>query len=42
MSKFHSLKVVDVVKETADAVSVVFEVPENLKNDYKNGSGEYF
>lgn len=41
MSKFHSLKVVDVVRETADAVSVAFEVPANLKQDYKYKQGQY-
>lgn len=41
MSKFHSLKVVDIVRETADAVSVAFEVPENLKQDYKYKQGQY-
>jgi ring-1,2-phenylacetyl-CoA epoxidase subunit PaaE len=41
MSKFHSLKVVDVVRETADAVSVAFEVPANLKQDYKYKHGQY-
>ncbi len=41
MSKFHSLKVVDVVKETVDAVSVAFEVPANLKQDYKYIQGQY-
>ncbi|MGZ4158814.1 MAG: FAD-binding oxidoreductase, partial [Bacteroidia bacterium] len=41
MSKFHSLKVIDVVRETADAVSVAFEVPANLKQDYKYKQGQY-
>jgi ring-1,2-phenylacetyl-CoA epoxidase subunit PaaE len=41
MSRFHSLKVVDVVRETADAVSVAFEVPANLKQDYKYKQGQY-
>ena len=41
MSKFHSLKVVDVVRETADAVSVAFEVPANLKQEYKYKQGQY-
>ncbi|HEY0030100.1 MAG TPA: FAD-binding oxidoreductase [Bacteroidia bacterium] len=41
MSKFHSLKVVDIVKETADAVSVAFEVPASLKQDYKYKQGQY-
>lgn len=41
MSKFHSLKVSDVVRETADAVSVAFEVPANLKQEYKYKQGQY-
>lgn len=41
MSRFNSLKVLDVVRETADAVSVAFEVPANLKQDYKYKQGQY-
>lgn len=41
MSRFHTLKVIDVVRETADAVSVAFEVPNNLKEDYKYKQGQY-
>ncbi len=41
MAKFHSLKVVDVVRETADAVSVAFEVPDNLKQEYHYKQGQY-
>ena len=41
MSKFHSLKVSDVVRETADAVSVAFEVPAELKQEYKYKQGQY-
>ena len=41
MSRFHLLKIIDVTRETADAVSVAFEVPENLKNDYKYIQGQY-
>lgn len=41
MSKFHSLKVVDVTRETADAVSIAFQVPEELKEDYKFKQGQY-
>ncbi|MBL7882646.1 MAG: 2Fe-2S iron-sulfur cluster binding domain-containing protein [Bacteroidia bacterium] len=41
MAKFNSLKVVDIVRETADAVSVAFEVPANLKQDYKYIQGQY-
>jgi ring-1,2-phenylacetyl-CoA epoxidase subunit PaaE len=41
MSRFHSLKVIDVTRETADAVSVAFEIPQNLKQDFKYKQGQY-
>jgi ring-1,2-phenylacetyl-CoA epoxidase subunit PaaE len=41
MSRFHSLKVIDVVKETADAVSVAFEVPAELKESFNYIQGQY-
>lgn len=41
MSKFHSLKVTDVVRETADAVSVAFEVPASLKQEFIYKQGQY-
>jgi ring-1,2-phenylacetyl-CoA epoxidase subunit PaaE len=41
MAKFHSLKVVDVIRETADAVSVAFEVPADLKQEFKYKQGQY-
>jgi ring-1,2-phenylacetyl-CoA epoxidase subunit PaaE len=41
MSKFHTLKVVDIVRETADAVSVALQVPDELKEDYKYKQGQY-
>lgn len=39
--KFHTLKVKDVRRETEDAVSVSFDVPNDLLNDYKFISGQY-
>jgi ring-1,2-phenylacetyl-CoA epoxidase subunit PaaE len=41
MSKFNSLQVVDVVRETADAVSVAFKVPESLQKEYTFKQGQY-
>jgi ring-1,2-phenylacetyl-CoA epoxidase subunit PaaE len=41
MSKFHSLQVVDVVRETPDAVSVAFKVPEPLQKEYAFKQGQY-
>jgi ring-1,2-phenylacetyl-CoA epoxidase subunit PaaE len=39
--KFHSLKISDVRKETEDTVSIAFEIPSDLKNDYAFKSGQY-
>lgn len=39
--QFHPLKVIDIRKETADTVSVAFEVPENLEVDYVFLAGQY-
>jgi ring-1,2-phenylacetyl-CoA epoxidase subunit PaaE len=42
MSKsFHALKVSNVRPETADAVSVTFEVPESLKEQFQYTQGQY-
>lgn len=41
MSKFHTLKIVDIARETADAVSMAFEVPANLKQEYTYKQGQY-
>ena len=41
MSRFNSLKVIDVTRETADAVSVAFEVPASLKEEYSYKQGQY-
>ena len=41
MSKFNSLQVVDVVRETPDAVSVAFTVPDHLRKDYTFKQGQY-
>jgi ring-1,2-phenylacetyl-CoA epoxidase subunit PaaE len=41
MSKFYSLKVTEIVRETADAVSVAFEVPPHLTEQYKYKQGQY-
>jgi ring-1,2-phenylacetyl-CoA epoxidase subunit PaaE len=41
MAKFNKLKVADIRKETADCVSVNFEVPSSLKEDYKFIQGQY-
>lgn len=41
MSKFNHLKVQTVVSETHDAVSVSFEVPDNLLDNYHYKPGQY-
>ncbi|MCW5908610.1 MAG: 2Fe-2S iron-sulfur cluster binding domain-containing protein [Chitinophagales bacterium] len=41
MSKFHKLKVKEVNRETADAVSVSFEVPHELKTAFTYIPGQY-
>lgn len=42
MSKnFHSLKVKNILKETADTVTVSFDVPDNLEKDFKYKQGQY-
>lgn len=41
MSKFNSLQVADVVRETPDAVSVAFKVPDHLRKEYTFKQGQY-
>ncbi len=41
MSTFHSLKIKDIKRETPGAVSIAFEVPDNLKDDFKFIAGQY-
>ena len=41
MTVFHSLKIKDVVRETKDAVSISFEVPETLKDAYRFTQGQH-
>ena len=39
--KFHSLKVADIRQETDDTVSIAFQVPNELKEDYHYSPGQY-
>lgn len=39
--RFHALKVREVKRETADAVSISFEVPESLRESYRFSAGQY-
>lgn len=40
-SRYHNLKVVEVIKETVDAHSIVFEVPSSLTEQYSYQSGQF-
>ena len=41
LPRFHSLRVADLRRETPDAVSIAFEVPEALKPLYGFRPGQY-
>ena len=39
--RFYRLRVADLQRETPDAVSVAFEVPAHLREDYRFAAGQY-
>jgi ring-1,2-phenylacetyl-CoA epoxidase subunit PaaE len=39
--RFHTLEIKDIRKETTDSVSIAFEIPNELKNDYAYFPGQY-
>jgi ring-1,2-phenylacetyl-CoA epoxidase subunit PaaE len=41
MSSFHKLSVKDIKRETEKAVSISFEIPENLKDTFSFKAGQY-
>jgi ring-1,2-phenylacetyl-CoA epoxidase subunit PaaE len=41
MAQFHSLKVKQVKRETAEAVSITFDIPSNLQSAYHYIQGQY-
>jgi ring-1,2-phenylacetyl-CoA epoxidase subunit PaaE len=41
MSTFHTLTIKDVRRETPQAVSIAFDIPEKLKDDYRFNAGQY-
>ena len=41
MSEFYSVKVADIKKETADTVSIVLDIPNELKSSFDYKSGQY-
>jgi 3-ketosteroid 9alpha-monooxygenase subunit B len=40
-SRYHRLTVVDVIKETADAHSILFDVPQSLSQQFKYQPGQF-
>ena len=41
MSKFHSIKVIDVYKETKDCSVVSFEIPDAIRDEFKYSQGQH-
>jgi len=41
MSRFHSLKIKDIRQETAECVSIAFEVPESLREEFSFLPGQH-
>ncbi|MBU3010989.1 ferredoxin--NADP reductase [Polaribacter vadi] len=41
MATFHKVNIQEVKQETANAVSVVFEIPQHLKSDFNFEAGQY-
>ncbi len=41
MAKFHPLKIEDIRRETADCVSISFDIPDNLKEEFTYKQGQY-
>ena len=41
MSKFHNLTIKEIKKETLNAVSILFDIPTELKNEFKFKAGHY-
>ncbi|APG60821.1 ferredoxin--NADP reductase [Christiangramia salexigens] len=41
MSKFYPLKIKEIIRETAQAVSLSFDIPEELKDEFSFSAGQY-
>ena len=41
MSKFYPLKIKEIIRETSQAVSISFEIPENLEEEFTFSAGQY-
>lgn len=40
-NSFHKIKISEIIEETSKAKSFVFDIPENLKNEFKFKAGQY-
>ncbi|TNE78624.1 MAG: ferredoxin--NADP reductase [Bacteroidetes bacterium] len=40
-SLFHPIRIKEIIRETADASTVVFEIPEHLKSQFQYQAGQY-
>ena len=41
MAQFHSIKIQDIYKETKDCSVVTFDIPDDLKTNFKYNQGQY-
>ncbi|MBJ7880743.1 ferredoxin--NADP reductase [Gelidibacter salicanalis] len=41
MNTFHPFKIKEIIRETSKAVSLSFEIPENLQNEFQFYAGQY-
>lgn len=41
MSQFYSVTIKNIIKETTDAVSILFDIPQNIQKDFKFIAGQY-
>ena len=41
MSQFHTLNIKDITRQTNQCVSITFDVPDHLKQDYQFKAGQY-
>ena len=41
MATFHKVNIQEVIRETADAVSLIFDIPGNLKSNFAFHAGQY-
>ena len=41
MAKFHSIKVLDIYKETKDCLVISFDIPAELKQDFSFKQGQH-